>query len=412
MTSSVNNNFFGIYQNEIAHTVMVVPICFEVGRFLYKVKTQENSWDYLKDCAIHLFKQDYTESREEFRKRQLKTFFKTVITTAAVFAVVFGFPVFSYIYIASIAISVISFIAKAYVHRKEISEKLIYLKDKVIKFYSFKSAKTLDARKKILKNYLITIAALTVLGAFSSALFLLLHPIVAAPALLIGIIAVSYFIKSRNKIFKKQENETTMQRNLRIAFHLTLLSAVILSAILLPELSNQIKKCLEMINNGETWVSLESSFKFIYLEYITVGLIHLSCAFHQLSKGNKKLALFYFLNSLIGFFIPLSRIGEENPRLHHDFSGLVLSLAPFRALKFLGTGYTLDSLMYHIDSDRSYLNHSSYDFANIVLEYSLLSYIVLAAAVEKTLQNILSIVKKKKQEHEEDVVSPLLANFN
>ena len=93
----------------------------------------------------------------------------------------------------------------------------------------------------------------------------------------------------------------------------------------------------------------------------------------------------------MGFAFPIYRLhNDPDLRIHHDFLGLLIQLAPLRSIKLIGAAFTIDSPLYFINEFRYY------DFANIIVDHfkEILPPIVIASFLE--LQS--KLVKKKKDD--------------
>lgn len=116
----------------------------------------------------------------------------------------------------------------------------------------------------------------------------------------------------------------------------------------------------------------------VFLEYASVGIAHGVLAVKKWNEGEKKAALFHFVNMILGFFFPLFyQFSSSEMRLHHSFLGLLISLAPSNSLKALGSLMTVDSFLYVFAPFRGYWTTTwwgakkweSWDFQNLLLEH-------------------------------------------
>jgi hypothetical protein len=118
----------------------------------------------------------------------------------------------------------------------------------------------------------------------------------------------------------------------------------------------------------------------VFMEYLAVGLLHGVLAVKKWLDGDKKGAIFHFINLGLSIFFPFMYLSGATAavpmRLHHSFIGLLLQLSPFRALRALGGMITLDSALYFLAPIRGGLEQLpggvsrffQYDFQNIIVD--------------------------------------------
>lgn len=102
----------------------------------------------------------------------------------------------------------------------------------------------------------------------------------------------------------------------------------------------------------------------VFLEYASVGLLHLIQAITAWKMKHKANSLFHVSSALASIAFPLQLIATSAvPRLHHSFIGLLFQLAPWNTLKILGTVINLDALL-----NATILPSRSYDYMNVLLD--------------------------------------------
>lgn len=125
----------------------------------------------------------------------------------------------------------------------------------------------------------------------------------------------------------------------------------------------------------------------VFLEYASLGLIHLGLAIKSYLNEDPGATLFHATNAALSLLFPAYYWITETPqnlmRLHHSFIGIGLSILPINSPQFLGSLITLDSATYLFSSQRGYwvgrVFHS-WDFQNLLLEKGFLFSAFYSAA--------------------------------
>lgn len=270
---------------------------------------------------------------------------------------------------------------------------------------------------------ILTAIALVVLAGVSCCPFFILPCAFAIPCALVAAYSVGklfYTVQQNPKYIQKVQDylkDAFQQRSdedinvfharrweaiKRIAFCTFIFAVVVTSTCIAPYLAIMLAKGSSIWALG---VMPFQSKAVVFAEYLFVGILHAIQAARFLKKEERSRAIFHGMAALSAVFFPFWYMfapGAEM-RLHHSFLGLVLQLAPWQAVRTLGTFIVLDSSLYCFTPQRGYQQPqlemmTEYDYMDTVYENfsTVLLSIVSISFVQKILETCSSRKSKKK----------------
>lgn len=273
------------------------------------------------------------------------------------------------------------------------------------------------------KNVILSAVALVALAGVSCCPFFILPCAFAIPCALVAVYSVGkliYTIQQNPKSIQKVQDylkDAFQQRTdedinvfharrweaiKRIVFCTVIFAAVVGTACIAPYLAIMLTKGSSIWALG---VMPFQSKAVVFSEYLFVGFLHAIQAARFLYKGERSRAIFHGMAALSAVFFPfwyLFAPGAEM-RLHHSFLGLALQLAPWQAVRTLGTFIVLDSSLYCFAGKRGYQQPqfemmTEYDYMDAIYENfsTVLLSIVSISFVQKILETCSSRKSKKK----------------
>lgn len=228
------------------------------------------------------------------------------------------------------------------------------------------------------KNIFITLLACSVAGTLAYLSIVFLPSSMAISVAMLSIFYTGKFFLEGKKFLnnlKIQKDETKVQAKKRITV-LVIKTIAKVALLLTVGTVFTLFVAKPLLISGFTW-HLKLPFQtnlVVFLEYASVGVLHLGLAGRSFLKKNKKDALFHLFAGALSFIFPTHYL-HTKMRLHHSFYGLILMALPYRSAKFIGTLVTLDSASYFISPKRGYFsvsdwgtkNFNSYDFINVLV---------------------------------------------
>ena len=392
----------------LQHTVAIVPLALEIGCCLCSLfQNRVDVTEQLKEtggaCVDFLQKKE-DESTREYCLRVAKPIAITAVAIAAIGgAISSAFICLPSLFAIPIAIAVISYSAKVLVYRAELKESLLSAKNFAVDAFTPRASESSrEATIRIFRNACITALGIGAIAAAATVAATTIAPLAALPVAALTCVLLVKGVVHRHDLataFVPQEDESRADAARRIGKNFAVLllagSAVVMAAIIIPEIAPQIAE----LTGNDAWPKLTGSTMMVAAEYMILGVAHFAKAIYEGGKGNRKAVVFHLINGLLAFGLPMLRIyNGESLRLHHDFTGLLLALAPYRPAQGLGVLYTADSMINHIESQRG-----SYDFGNIMVEN--LWAIVVCASVASGVQALSCMLSKTKKNSRQDAVA-------
>lgn len=281
---------------------------------------------------------------------------------------------------------------KAFKNPEIVKKQILNAKQLVVKSFSRQEKESDgDFQKRLIKNVLKVVAALSILAAAGALPFILLPASFALPAALIAIGSSALVLKNggkwKNQIvaaYTPQAGETAQEAKRRILKNILIGLAV---AGLLVAFGVLGSSWISMLMSGGIWgftSVIPQTPITLFLEYGALGLLHFALAIKKAMHGDKAEALYHLANGVLSFVFPAFYVfysGGEL-RLHHSFLGLLMQLAPFPGLRFFGAMVALDSSLYMFSDARGFFKgqiFESADFMNIVVDHLSAFVLVLTA---------------------------------
>ena len=223
-----------------------------------------------------------------------------------------------------------------------------------------------QAIKRITKNALLALAAVSTAAAATTVAFLHLSPLMAIPAAISAIIMIGKGVSQGAALVDKFKSDPSKdpqeekRRLVKLAMKTALVAAASVAFALLSGyvLSQMLYGTLFSIKFPQ---SLPNPKWMVFLEYAAVGLLHLGISIHKFVKGHQKEGLFHLFSGALGFLFPAYYWHDANTRLHHSFTGLIMMALPSRPIQFMGSLITLDSSFYLFVNNRG-----TWDFLNVI----------------------------------------------
>jgi hypothetical protein len=281
-----------------------------------------------------------------------------------------------------------------------------------------------EFHKRLAKNFVITVLALTAIGAAIVFPYIVLPSSYALPAALAAVHAVWLGLQQINKA---PELITRVKNYLHDAFHqrpdetlesfqarkkeaifcivkYTLLFAAAVTAVCF---AGHIASLLSHATGAWGLEKLlpTQTKTVVFGEYLAVGALHIAEAVRHFRKGNHSRAVFHLCSAGLSVFFPMKYLLADGDamRLHHSFIGLILQLAPWRSVRFFGSVITFDSSLYFITPKRGLFDPITgrqlvnADFMNVVLDNFplLLTGLTAMCLLQKGLEELVGEPKVK-----------------
>jgi hypothetical protein len=315
-------------------------------------------------------------------------------------------------------------------HPDRVKANLIKWKETVVDHFQRREGENdKEFRLRLLKNSLISIAALTALGLAAVAPFLFLAAPLAIPAALALIQLVGkaminipkipqacrnlkdYLVDAFHQRLGESEQEFSYRRNQAIK---RILLVSLIFAVSVASTAYGLSLAFAASQASSVWamasvLPLQTS-AVVMAEYLTVGILHLIQAIRSLMAEDKSKALFHLGAVAMSILFPLGYLlspGEEM-RLHHSFTGLLLMLAPSRSVQALGMAIVADSSLYFF-YDKQGIGNSTlvtdpwgtsrvvteqYDLMNLI--YGNLPYLLSCLAAMNWVEELVNRLTKEE----------------
>lgn len=396
--------FIPRHEASILTGLRIVPLVIEAALLIFAAVKNRKKLKANAVKAYRFTKDSFTPREGETKNQSRKRILKNVAITTAALTVIGGVTAACFIALPVLlaipaAITAIEGIGKAIYHFNDIKQSIGKARKFVVDAFTQRKDETSkQAFKRIAKNVVITLAFFTAVAGIGVAAGIFFPPMMAIPLTLTLGIFLGKAILSKEQIidaFTKRAEETNRQAAKRIGINIAItllgLTLAIMLGVSLPTISQQMDEMIGTLSKGKIWITATGPKAIVVGEYFSLGIAHLMIGLRKFQKGEKWEGFYHCINAFLGFAFPIYRLhNDPDLRIHHDFLGLLIQLAPLRSIKLIGAAFTIDSPLYFINEFRYY------DFANIIVDHfkEILPPIVIASFLE--LQS--KLVKKKKDD--------------